>query len=118
MREHAAALRSPDLPFSREIEGGFLRYMDAETHEQYGPLFRRALVRPVVAAAAPIARAAARRELADLAARYALTGEPVRPGESFERIVFDTYLRALIGIEPGSPAVPPISTAPTSATAR
>lgn len=102
MREHASALRSPPLPFSHEIEGGFLRYMDAETHERYGPLFRRALARPVVVAAAPVARAAARRELAELAAQCALTGEPVLPGGAFERIVFDTYLRGLVGIEPGS----------------
>lgn len=103
MREHASALRSPPLPFSSEIAGGFLRYMDAETHERYGPLFRRALARPVVAAAAPVARAAARRELAELAAKCAFTGEPVLPGGAFERIVVDTYLRAFVGIEPGSP---------------
>ncbi len=102
MREHGSALLAPPLPFSREIEEGFLRYMEVETHERYGPLFRRALARPVVSSAVPVARAAAARELALLAASCERTGEALAPVPAFRRVVFDTYARALFGIEPGS----------------
>ena len=53
----SASLATASLPFTRDVTGGFLRYMDAGAHERYGPLFRRALARPVVAAAEDDVRA-------------------------------------------------------------
>jgi hypothetical protein len=44
-------VRQLPLPWNREIEGGFLRYMDDATHDVYSPIFRVALASPVLAEA-------------------------------------------------------------------
>ena len=100
LRERATSIAASPLPFTQEIAGGFLRYMDAETHRVYAPLFRRALAKSVVAAAAPTTRAAADRELQRLAADS--SAGAVAPGPFLERIVFESFMRVLFGMEIGT----------------
>lgn len=105
LREHASSITSSPLPLTRDISGGFVRYMDEATYHRYGPLLRKALARPVVAAAEPVMASAARRELDQMAVVCERTsGEAVRPGPYFERIVHDSFLMALFGIAAGTRA--------------
>jgi len=105
LREHEDALGPSTQRFSREIPGGFLRYMDDQTHEVYGPLFRQALSAQVVAHSWPVILDTAGRELARAAAdaRRSSTGA-VPPNGYLDRIVTAAFLRALFGIAPGTPA--------------
>ena len=97
VRERGDSLAPNPLPLTREVSGGFLRYMEEGRYAVYGPLFRKALSPAVVAAARPATIEAAERELGRLAA-----GFPLAPGESLERIAFDGLVRALFGFEPES----------------
>jgi cytochrome P450 len=97
LRENADAITSSPLPFSREISGGFLRFMDDETYAVYGPLLRKSLARSVIAPTAPLAAEVARRELARMA-----DAGPVPPGPYFRRAVHDTFVRAFFGLSPGT----------------
>jgi cytochrome P450 len=100
IRERSTSLRSSPLPFTHEIAGGFLRYMDTDRHRLYAPLFRRALGRPVVMAGADVTAEVTARELALLAADGSATPTGgVRPGPYLERIVFASFLRVLFGLE-------------------
>lgn len=101
LRERSASIGTAPLPFTDEIAGGFLRYMDAATHPTYAPLFRRALAKPVVAAGSDVAAATTRRELERLAVDCSRspTGT-VAPGPYLERLVFESFLRVLFGLEP------------------
>ena len=59
--EHDHQLVAPPLPFSRFIEGGYLRYLPEETHAQYRRFFRSLFYSDVVTLAEPrIASAFAR----------------------------------------------------------
>lgn len=97
VREHAGTLAPSPLPLTREVSGGFLRYMDEDRYAVYGPLFRKALSQAVVTAARPATIEAARRELGRLAVDSA--GAPT---ERLDRIAFDGLVRALFGFEPES----------------
>ena len=103
LRDRATSIGTSPLPFTHEIAGGFLRYMDRDTHRVYAPLFRRALAKPVVGAAAPSTGAAARRELRQLAVDCSSspTGS-VAPGPYLERIVFESFMQVLFGIGPAT----------------
>lgn len=97
VREHRDAIGPSPLKFTQQIMGGFLRYMDDDVHDVYGPLFRRAMSRPVTEAATPIARAGVEREL------RAVTAEPADPSPALERIAHDAVLHALLGLRAGEP---------------
>lgn len=99
LREHASSLGACALPFSEGVTGGFVRYMDADTYRTYGPLLRRALGRPVVSAARPVAVETIRHHLDRLAGEGSAA-----PDAALERIVRETFTWALFGIEPGSEA--------------
>ena len=104
-RERADQIGPCPLPFSDEVSGGFLRYMDDGTYDKYGPLFRKALSGPVTATAASVARTAARQQLACMAAQADTDGgRGVRPGPHIHSIVHDTLAASLLGIVPGSAA--------------
>lgn len=92
VRDHRAAIGPSPLAFNDQIMGGFLRYMDDDTHDRYGPLFRRAMSRSVTDAAEPAARLATRRALGRV------TSEPMSPDDELERVAYDTVLHALFGI--------------------
>ncbi|HVF41305.1 MAG TPA: cytochrome P450, partial [Gemmatimonadaceae bacterium] len=59
--EHDHQLVAPPLPFSRFIEGGYLRYLPEETHANYRRFFRSLFHSEVVANAEPRIAAAFRR---------------------------------------------------------
>lgn len=102
-RDHAASLEPMATAITRGISGGFLRYMDEDTYNVYGPLFRKAFARSVMEPAAPVVAQASRRELERAAADC--VGSPtggVRPGPYLDRIVHDSFSRALYGVTPGS----------------
>ncbi len=96
VREHRAAIGPSQLAFSDQIMGGFLRYMDDNTHDIYGPLFRRAMSRAVTDAAEPVARSATRQMLAGLST------DPISPDEEVNRIAYEAVLAALFAIDPTS----------------
>lgn len=97
VREHGDSLAPNPLPLTREVSGGFLRYMEEDRYAVYGPLFRRALSPAVVAAARPATIEAARRELGRLAVDSSRA-----PTGTLDRIAFDSLVRALFGFDPES----------------
>jgi len=97
LRGHRDQLGPSPLPFTDQVMGGFLRYMDDDTHDRYGPAFRQAMSRSVAEAALPITQRVVGQELA------AVTSNPVHPGPAMERIARDTLMAALFGIDPTSP---------------
>ena len=97
LRDHDASIGSALQVFTRDITGGFLRYMDHEQHRFYGPLFRRALAKPILAPSVPTARAVMHACLPQLTGQVPL--DPFLLAAT--RAVF---ARALFGIEPGTPA--------------
>jgi cytochrome P450 len=96
VREHRDAIGPSPLAFTEQIMGGFLRYMDDDTHDLYGPLFRRAMSRAVTDAAEPVARAAVIRSL------QAVTAEPTSPDAGLARVAYDAVLHAMFGIDASS----------------
>ena len=62
--DHDQQLVAPPLPFSRFIEGGYLRYLPEETHAKYRRFFRSLFHSEVVANAEPRVRAAFARGFA------------------------------------------------------
>lgn len=101
LREHVDALGSAPQPFDREIPGGFLRYMDAETHRLYGPLFRRALSARVVEGARQVVDEAVGVELARAAGAARRSGRgSIRLEPYLENLVHAAFLRVLFGVDP------------------
>jgi cytochrome P450 len=96
-RRHHQRLAPTQHPWTAELNGGFLRYMDNAHHDVYGPLFRAALSAAVVAAGEATTRRAARRELAALAASAPSGG--VAPDRAIDRIVFAAFARVLFGLD-------------------
>ncbi len=104
-RERADQIGPCPLPFSDEVAGGFLRYMDEATYEKYGPLFRKAFSGPATVTAAGVTRTSARGQLACMAAQAgASEGRGMRPGPFVQSIVHDALTASLFGIVPGTPA--------------
>ncbi len=105
LRKHAAAISPAPLPLSKDVSGGFLRYMDESTYRRYGPLIRAAQARPIVADSERAMAAAAERGLRSMAAaRNGDDGAGIEPGPGLERIVHDCFLATLFGLEPANPA--------------
>ncbi len=105
LREHFRSMEAPPLPYSRDVTGGFLRYMNDATHRRYGPALRRALARPVVSGAEPVMAETARSELDRMAAACVhAEGGAVCPGPHFQRIVHDSLVLAMFGMAPGTDA--------------
>ncbi len=102
LREHGARLGPSRQPFDREVSGGFLRYMDDETHRDVGARFRTALATPVVMASEELTRQVVRQELDGLAQKG--EDEAVSPESALERIVHRAFLAVLFGVRAGSPA--------------
>ena len=100
-QEHHAQLGPSVQPFNREIPGGFLRYMDDDTHRRYSSIFRTALSPPVVHASESVTRAAAREELEAMALASA-RGQAVSPEPYLARFVSRSFLSVLFGVQPGS----------------
>jgi cytochrome P450 len=87
-------------PFSADIPGGFLRYMEPETHAVYALKFRTAFSRNVTAAAEPVIREAIRTELDRMA--WDSRSHGVQPASYIHRAVFVSYARLIFGFTPES----------------
>jgi cytochrome P450 len=103
LREHREKLGPAALPFNREIAGGFLRYMDDSSHQHYSSLFRAAFSPPIVAASEPMTRAAAEKELGDMAV-LSRQGKAVSPEPHLERLVSSSFLSVFFGVQPETEA--------------
>lgn len=101
LREHRKCLGPSVQPFNREIDGGFLRYMDDSTHGRYAGMFRLALSSAVVSASVPSAGAAAGKELEEMAVASA-QGRSISPERYLKRFVSRSFLSVLFGVLPGS----------------
>lgn len=99
------ALRTPPLPFSRFIPGGFLRYMKPEDHAVHRALLRSAITPALVRESRPFIVETVRHELARVADASRLAHPAgVHPGEYVSEIAFRTMARALFDIRPGTEA--------------
>lgn len=89
---HTAIGPSP-LSFNNGVSGNFLRYMDDSNHDQYGPLFRRALSREISDSAGACAENLMRRELSS-ASESVLDPEPI-----VRRVVHAALVQVLLGLD-------------------
>jgi hypothetical protein len=115
LRERADSLGPTELAFNREIDGGFLRYMDANTHRKYGPLFRAAFSPAVVEAASPAVGATLRGEIETrlggptmaLCCNWSTTSSPERYcSNATARLIGSSALKPRIARPPTQP--PPL----------
>src|SRR3712207_4559005 len=98
--EHDQQLVAPPLPFSRFIEGGYLRYLHEETHVQYRRFFRSLFHSDVIARAGPSVACADRRAVAAMADASGAHGSgAVKP--AVMRMMFAAWADLFYGIDAG-----------------
>ena len=96
--EHDEQLVAPPLPFSRFIEGGYLRYLPEQTHDRYRRVFRALFHSEAVTAAEPHVADVFRRGLAAMAERSARDGAVVvKP--AVMRMMFEAWTTLFYGID-------------------
>jgi cytochrome P450 len=98
LRANADSFGPSPLRFAEEVTGGFLRYMDDETHDRYGPVFRRAMSTEVNAAVAPRVGAVLQDEL------LGMNRNGESPVGAMGRISEAALLWSLLGMDPESAA--------------
>lgn len=91
LQEQAAAIGPSTLGFTKQVRGGFLRYMDDPTHDRYGPLFRRAVSRAVEEVGATTATEVTARELGSVGPSW------TDPRPMLATVACETLLRSLFG---------------------
>ena len=105
LREHRSALGPSPLPFTQQMMGDFLRYMDDETHDRYGPMFRRALSREVTDTVRSAVTTATEAMLT------AVGADPVDPRSEIRHIVETTLVQAWFGVTRDAVSTDPAATA-------
>ncbi|MBW2277871.1 MAG: hypothetical protein JRF63_10285, partial [Deltaproteobacteria bacterium] len=104
LRERADSLGPTELAFNRDIERGFLRYMDTPTHKKYGSLFRAAFSSAVVAAASSAIGAILRAEIEATLEQHPATDLSAEALRTFcQRLSFRAMLRLVFDLEPDTP---------------
>ena len=118
LRDHRKNLGPSVQPFNHEVPGGFLRYMDDDTHRKYAGLFRASLSPAIVDESEPTTRLAALDELQDMA-KASAQGQSISPEPFQKRLVSRSFLSVLFGVEEGSQSFdrfeeiyPPLSAQP------
>ncbi len=96
LREHASAIVPCPQNFTKDVTGGFLRFMAPMNYKIYGPLFRRAFAKPVVSASASFAHQLICEQLAGIRS-------PQDPQRHLTELTHQIFVRILFGLEPGSP---------------
>jgi len=96
LREHASSIAPCPQNFTKDVTGGFLRFMAPINYKIYGPMFRHAFAKPVVEASAPFARKIIRQQLAGITC-------PQDPQKQLAELTHQIFVRILFGLEPGSP---------------
>jgi len=94
LREHREAIGPSPLAFTQQMMGDFLRYMDDDNHERYGPLFRRALSKELTESVRPVLAETAAQHLSMLDSQAVDLRIVLRP------IVETAVLRTMFGIDP------------------
>ena len=100
--QHDEQMVAPPLPFSRFIEGGYLRYLPEETHATYRKFFRSLFYSDAVAGAEPRIAAAFNHELAAMAAQSNATGAVIVKA-SIMRMMFAAWTDVFYGIDSQHP---------------
>jgi cytochrome P450 len=107
LQRHDAALGSPALPFSREIERGFVRYQGREDHARCRRVLGRALSRDLVDRSAPAFVRAMRGALAAMAGQCRQApGGAIPPLPALRAAVFACLAECLLGIPPDDERYP------------
>jgi cytochrome P450 len=101
LRRHGDDLVSGPLPFSRLIEGGFIRYMPKERHAHYRRLLARALAPELVEAGRPIFAATAQAVLQRAAT--AADARELDPAPHLWRFTTEAMLRLCLGLDAADP---------------
>lgn len=98
IRDHHSMLSPPQQAFSRNVSGGFLRYMSPEVHSRYAPRIRAAMRGRVVDAASDDIDAELRRQLERFADRPGSGSNPgFDPKPMVEAIATSGLIRAVLG---------------------
>jgi hypothetical protein len=88
-REHRDALGPSELPFNQAVTGGFLRYMDDDTHARYAPLFMKALAAKNLAPLVPPVAATCRQVLEQMSRDCRGSADKaVAPGDYCKQLAF------------------------------
>jgi cytochrome P450 len=95
---HDEQLVAPPLPFSRFIEGGYLRYLPEETHATYRRVFRALFYSDVMKNAEPRVRAVFARGFRAMCAQSSANGE-ARVREATMRMMFAAWAELFYGID-------------------
>ena len=104
-REHRESFGPVSQPFNRSVAGGFLRYMDPDTHAVYARLFSKALAHPVLADAfADVSEVCKGAMVAMANACTDSSSGDVSPRFYCEQVSYDAFVRVLFGLMPGTPA--------------
>ena len=99
IRNHHSNLSAALQAFSRDVSGGFLRYMSPEVHSRYAPRIRAAMRAGVVDEAGGDIDAALQRELGRFADRPGNGSAPgFDPKPMVEAIAMSGLTRAMLGI--------------------
>ena len=104
-REQRDCFGPVSQPFNRAVAGGFLRYMDTDTHGIYARLFNKALALPAITGAVPDLLTACRLAIGAVAADCrGDKSSGTSPGPLCERLSYDAFVRVLFGLNAGTTA--------------
>ena len=98
--EHDDKLVAPPLPFSRFIEGGYLRYLPEETHASYRKFFRSIFYSEAITHAEPRVAAAFRRGFEAMEAESRERGS-VAVRTPVMRMMFVAWAELFYGLDEG-----------------
>jgi len=102
-REHGDELETPAVRFNDFIPKGFLRFMQADVHRAYRPVFRDAFSATVIRRSRSCLQEITEAGLSAMAARSRTAdGQGMHPAGFVEEIVFKLVVRMFIGVEADS----------------
>lgn len=96
LKTHASALRTAPLPFNETIPGGFIRYMEPDSHRDYSHALRHAFDPRVIESCRGVFRRMIRTELGLMAELG--VGEGVDPTNGLKRISSTCLAYAFFGL--------------------
>lgn len=95
-RDHSSSITPSPQVFTKDLSGGFLRFMEPTQHRFYGPMFRRALGKQVISESVTYARAIICQHLSAVATRPILESDLLT-------LTHDIFTRVLFGFEQHTP---------------
>lgn len=100
IREHSEKLIAPPMRYSKFIPNGFLRFMDAPTHEKYRPIFRNAFGKPVIQECMPFLEDVLKADISKMAVvSRSSSNNGVNPAPYVSEIIFKLVVRLFIGVD-------------------